>query len=190
VSDAAVGEAMRSMPRARFLPEVEVRFAHLDRPLPIGHDQTCSQPRTVAAMLKLLQVVPGQRILDVGCGSGWTTALLAHLVGPTGRVIGVERIPALVAFGSENLAATGQPWAEIRQATPGVLGAPADGPFDRILVSAAADRLPGELVEQLRPGGLLVIPVAGEMLRVRRTDDGSTTVTHHGGYSFVPLIEG
>ena len=90
---------------------------------PIGEGQTNSQPRTVADMLRLLEVGPGQRVLDVGSGSGWTTALLAHLVGPTGPVLGVELEPSLVTFGSANLAATGQPWAGIRAADPGVLGA-------------------------------------------------------------------
>ena len=111
-------------------------------------------------MLRLLDVRPGHRVLDVGSGSGWSTALLAHLTGPTGEVAGVELEPALVAFGSANLAATGQPWASIRVAVPGVLGLPDDAPWDRILVSAEPRALPEALVDQLADDGVMVIPVA------------------------------
>src|SRR3954449_6073802 len=106
-----VAEAFAAMPREWFLPEGEQKRAAFDGPLPIGHGQTNSQPRTVEAMLRLLEVRPGQRVLEVGSGSGWTTALLAHLVGPSGSVSGVELEPSLVTFGSANLAATGQSWA-------------------------------------------------------------------------------
>ena len=153
----AVARAFAAVPRAGFLPEKQRRRERYDGPLPIGHGQTNSQPRTVADMLRLLDVPVGARVLDVGSGSGWTTALLAHLVGPEGRVDGVEIEPDLVAFGSANLAATGQPWASIRPAEPGVLGLPAGAPYDRVLVSAEARDLPAALVDQLasgrRPGG-------------------------------------
>ena len=91
-------------------------------------------------------------MLDVGSGSGWTTALLAHLVGPTGSVVGVELEPTLVEFGSANLAATDQPWASIRAATPGVLGVPDHAPYDRVLVSAEPATLPQALVDQVGEG--------------------------------------
>src|SRR6476619_7863497 len=100
----AVAEAFAAVPRVDFLPADQQRRASYDGPLPIGHGQTSSQPRTVAAMLRLLEVAPGQSVLDVGSGSGWTTALLAHLVGPTGSVLGVELEPSLVTFGADNLA--------------------------------------------------------------------------------------
>lgn len=184
---ARVAEAMDALGREGFLPADQAARASDDRPLPIGHDQTCSQPSTVAAMLDLLDVLPGQRVLDVGSGSGWTTALLARLVGPAGRVLGVERVPELVAMGSANLAGTDQPWAEIRAAVPGTFGLPDEAPFDRILVSAGIGTLPTELVDQLGPSGVLVIPVAGEMLRLQRRGVGLGT-TRHGRYAFVPLI--
>src|SRR3712207_7775374 len=109
-------------------------------------------------MLRLLDVLPGQRVLDVGAGSGWTTALLGHLVGTSGRVHGVERLPTLVQLGRRHLDA--EEVARLRghvsivPALPGVLGLPDQAPFDRILVSAAARDLPGELVEQLTPDGV------------------------------------
>ena len=185
-SPDAVGAAFKAHPRRGFLPPEVREQAAYDGPLPIGHGQTNSQPRTVANMLRLLDVAPGMRVLDVGAGSGWSTALLAHLVGPAGRVLGVELVPELARWGAGNLAATQQPWASIVTATPGVLGLPAQAPFDRILVSAEPDTLPPSLVEQLKDGGVMVIPVAGEMLRVVRRGSG-TEVTRHGGYRFVPL---
>ncbi|MDR7253288.1 protein-L-isoaspartate(D-aspartate) O-methyltransferase [Nocardioides sp. BE266] len=180
----AVDHAFAAHPRAGFLPRAVRRRASYDGPLQIAAGQTNSQPRTVADMLRLLDVHPGQRVLDVGSGSGWTTALLAHLVGPTGEVHGVELEPELVAFGSTNLAATGQPWASISVATPGVLGDPSGAPYDRILVSAEPAELPQDLVDQLGEEGRMVIPVAGTMLLV--TNPGAR-VSEHGWYRFVPL---
>jgi protein-L-isoaspartate(D-aspartate) O-methyltransferase len=184
----AVSAAFASVPREAFLPRRARRRAGYDGPLDIGHGQTNSQPRTVEDMLRLLDVRPGQRVLDVGSGSGWTTALLAHLVGPEGRVLGVERVHDLAMTGASNLAATGQSWATIHLAVPGVLGLPAQGPFDRILVSAGADELPASLVDQLAEDGRMVVPVAGRMVLVRRTPDGVVT-SEHGRYRFVPLVE-
>jgi protein-L-isoaspartate(D-aspartate) O-methyltransferase len=182
----AVSAAFEALPRTGFLPRSQRRSAAYDGPLAIGHGQTNSQPRTVSAMLRLLRVQPGQRVLDVGSGSGWTTALLAHLTGETGEVLGVEIEADLVRFGRDNLAATRQPWASIRQATPGVLGLPDQAPYHRILVSAEPRTLPDELVAQLVVGGRMVIPVFGTMLVVVREPDG-VEVTEHGGYRFVPL---
>ena len=192
-----VEEAVAAWPRRDFLPRRERRHAGHDGPLPIGHGQTNSQPRTVVDMLVLLDVHPGHRVLDVGAGSGWTTALLAHLVGPTGSVLGVERIADLARSGATHLEATRMPWARLTLAPPGVLGAPGEGPFDRILVSAEARTLPRALVDQLVPGGVMVLPVKGWMHRVRRDPgfdadgvaNGDAQVEVHGAYRFVPLIE-
>ena len=181
-----VAAAFEAVPRADFLPRGQRRSASYDGPLAIGHGQTNSQPRTVDAMLRLLRVEPGQRVLDVGSGSGWSTALLAHLTGDSGEVLGVEIEPELVHWGGKNLAATHQPWATIHQAEPGVLGLPDKAPYDRILVSAEPRTLPDELVEQLVEGGRMVIPVYGTMLVVVR-EQGGVEVTRHGGYRFVPL---
>ncbi|HEX3221439.1 MAG TPA: methyltransferase domain-containing protein [Nocardioides sp.] len=181
-----VAEAFAAVPRTAFLPRSERRNAGFDGPLPIGHGQTNSQPRTVEAMLRLLDVKPGLRVLDVGAGSGWTTALLAHLVGPNGRVLGVELEPDLVDLGNQNLEAFEFPWASIHEARPGVLGLPDAAPYHRILVSAMARELPGDLVDQLLSGGVMVIPVDGTMLRVARSMR-DVSVTRHGSYRFVPL---
>jgi protein-L-isoaspartate(D-aspartate) O-methyltransferase len=188
-----VAAAFAAVPRRGFLTPDQVRFAALDRPLPIGHGQTISQPTTVRAMLELLDVRPGARVLDVGCGSGWTTALLACLVGPEGIVLGVEIVPQLVAFGRDNLARlpddSHRGTARIVPAAPGVLGLPDEAPFDAILVSAEAASLPAPLVAQLRIGGVLVLPVAGRMTKVRREAAG-VDVVRLGAYSFVPLVSG
>lgn len=183
-----VDSAFEAAPRTWFLPEAVRDLWELDRPLPLPKGQTNSQPSTVHAMLELLAVEEGSKVLDVGSGSGWTTALLAELVGPQGRVIGVERIPELAANARTSLAMGNWPQAEIRLAAKGVLGAPEDGPFDRILVSAEADELPKSLVEQLADGGTMVIPVAGRMLKLERRGN-DVRMTEHGLYVFVPLIE-
>ena len=182
----AVSAAFEAVPRTGFLPESVRDSASYDGPLPIGHGQTSSQPRTVEAMLRLLEVRPGDRVLDVGSGSGWTTALLAHLTGPTGTVIGVELEPDLAAWGAENLAATGFGWACIHRARSGELGDPAGAPYDRVLVSADGGELPESLVEQLSGSGRMVLPVAGVLLLVVR-DRAQTRTSRHGHYRFVPL---
>lgn len=181
-----VRRALGRAPREGFLPRAQRSRANEDMPLPIAGGQTNSQPSTVLAMLELLDPPEGASVLDVGAGSGWTTALLGHLVGPQGRVLGLELEAELVDFGAANVAAADLPWARLEQADPEMLGRPGDGPYDRILVSAMASEFPRELAEQLTDDGLLVVPVAGRMIRARRTSDG-LEVDDHGAYRFVPL---
>lgn len=199
-----VDAALAAVRRSGFLPRSESRRAAADRPIDIGYGQTNSQPTTVRTMLVLLDVHHGDRVLDVGSGSAWTTALLASLAGSSGRVYGVELVPELVEFGSANLAvhlnshrtrlhpvgtaqAARPATASIQLSEPGRLGLPRFAPYDKILVSAEAGRLPQQLVDQLRPGGRMVIPVAGRLSVLDRDATGETHERRVGRYAFVPL---
>lgn len=182
-----VAAAMAGLDRARFLTPEQAPHAREDRALPLFHGQTGSQPSTVAEMLRLLEVPVGGTVLDVGSGSGWTTALLAWLVGPAGRVLGLELDPDLAAFGAANLAACDLPWARIEVADPHLLGRPVPGGWPRILVSASARRLPAALVGQLADDARMVLPVGHRMTLVVRRGR-VTEVSTHGEYVFVPLV--
>jgi protein-L-isoaspartate(D-aspartate) O-methyltransferase len=183
----AVSAAFDAVPREDFLPARQRSRASYDGPLDIGHGQTSSQPRTVEAMLRLLDVHLGHRVLDVGAGSGWTTALLAHLVGPTGLVVGVEIVPDLARWGEQNVRRSSGDWASVRLAVPGALGVPELAPYDRILVSAEPGRIPPALLDQLGDPGRMVLPVAGVMTVVTRAG-GRDEISRHGHYRFVPLL--
>lgn len=181
-----VQAAMAHVDRADFLPAALRDRAVADEPLPIGHGATNSQPTTVRNMLQLLDVRLGHRVLDVGCGSGWTTALTAELCGDPSLVWAVDLEPDLVAAAIENLARAGMADAHVAVSPPGVLGWPEAAPYERILVSAMATELPEQLVAQLTEGGVMVIPVAGQMIRATLLD-GQLDVQRHGAYRFVPL---
>lgn len=179
--------AFAAAERSDFLPWDQRRHAAWDAPLPIGHGATNSQPSTVRYMLDLLDAQPGQRALDVGSGSGWTSALLGELVGSEGSVIGVGVVPELVAMARENLGSR-RPWVRIELAGAHVLGWPDEGPYDRILVSADGGRVPADLESQLAPGGRMILPAASEMMVVERAPDGALTRRRADGlFSFVPL---
>ncbi|MDD5696825.1 MAG: protein-L-isoaspartate O-methyltransferase [Candidatus Pacebacteria bacterium] len=180
-------DAFKTVDRKDFVLKEYEREAYGDYPLPIGFGQTISQPTTVAFMLELLQPKKGDKILDVGSGSGWTTALLAHITGRKGKVFGLEKIPELVLLGKDNLAKYDFPNVEIRQAGEG-LGLKKEAPFDKILVSAFARTVPEELVKQLKTGGVMVIPVDNDILRIEKISDKENRIQRFEGFVFVPLI--
>lgn len=182
-----INEAFASVPREIFLPPQERPHAGWDIPLPIGFGQTNSQPTTVRMMLEWLDARPGQQVLDVGSGSGWTSALLAKLVGEKGKVIAVERVPELVKFGRENCEQLGLSNVEFHQAGE-ALGWPNESQYDRILVSAAGRDVPQELVGQLAPGGRMVIPVLDSVYVLQKDSKGEISRTDYPGFAFVPLI--
>src|SRR5699024_820050 len=139
-ADDPVSAAMAAQDRKRFLPADQQQHADEDRALPIGHHATNSQPSTVHAMITLLDPRPGDRVLDVGAGAARTVAILGELGGPAGRVLGVDLVGDLVVRARAALADGDQPWVSVTVAHPGRLGAPVQGPWDRILVSADGGR--------------------------------------------------
>ena len=180
-----VEAAFRAVDRALFVPEEARELAYEDTALPTRAGQTISQPAVVALCLEWLGVEPGMRVLDIGSGSGYTTALLAELTGEGGEVVGLEIVPELVAFGQENLARLAPRNARIERAEK-ELGKPGET-FDRILVSAAAREIPEALKRQLKDGGRMVIPVGSAICVVSRAGDAFPE-TCHEGYIFVPLV--
>jgi len=155
VGDAAVLDAMRQVPRHRFVPAQYVGNAYADRPLPIGHGQTISQPYIVALMTELLEVKPGDAILEIGTGSGHQAAVLTEL---TPSVYSIEIIDVLGEQAAERLATLGYTTVEARIAD-GYYGWEEQAPFDGIIVTCAAGHIPPPLLAQLAPGGRMVIPV-------------------------------
>ncbi|MBI1888878.1 MAG: protein-L-isoaspartate O-methyltransferase [Candidatus Spechtbacteria bacterium] len=184
-------EAFKKIDRADFVLDEYRDEAYSDYPLPIGHGQTISQPSTVAFMLELLEPQEGEKILDVGSGSGWTTALLARIVGPGGKVFGLELIPELVKFGSENLSKYNFPWSEIQQGEKGHFAPHRAGGsgtrFDRTLVSAAGDEMPQALIDRLKIGGRLVMPIQNSVWKADKISETKLNKTEFPGFVFVPL---
>ncbi|MFA5776365.1 MAG: protein-L-isoaspartate O-methyltransferase [Patescibacteria group bacterium] len=178
-------DAFKAVDRRDFVPPKALDFVYYDEALRIGYEQTISQPTTVAIMLELLQPQKGQRILDIGSGSGWTTALLSFIVGDTGSVIGLEIIPQLVKFGQKNLAKYNFLQSKIVQARKS-LGLPGKL-FDRILISASAKQIPDELIDQLKLGGKMVTPVEYSLMLVEKDLEGNVTQKEIPGFTFVVL---
>lgn len=179
-------EAFRAVDRADFVPEASRAHAHSDYPIHIGHQQTISQPTTVAFMLELLAPKAGDHILDIGAGSGWTTALLGHIVGTHGFVLGLERVDELVEYGTHNVEKYNMPQVAIERASA-ELGKPSRAPFNGILLSAAARTFPNELLSQVHEGGIIVLPVKNAIWKVTRFEH-QPIIEKHDGFVFVPLI--
>lgn len=186
VRDPRVLAAMRKVPRHAFVPTGYRDNAYDDRPLPIGNDQTISQPYIVAAMTEALLLEGTEKVLEIGMGSGYQAAVLAELAA---QVYTVEQIPELAEIAHNTLVSLGYA-SVVYTIGDGTLGWPEHQPYDAIIVTAGAPRVPRPLVDQLAPGGRLVIPVGDrflqELLRVRRDRDGLSE-TRLGGCRFVPL---
>lgn len=184
-----VERVFKKVDRQNFVPESLRDQANIDAPLPIGYGQTISQPSTVLRMLKWLGAKPSEKILDIGSGSGWTSAILSKIVKPFGgKVFAVERIPQLITFGKNNCDRIGADNVEFHEAGE-EYGLPQYAPFDRILVSAAAMSLPTVLLRQLKIGGKMVVPVQNDILEITKTSDSEHETIVHPGYIFVPLIK-
>ncbi|AMQ18326.1 protein-L-isoaspartate(D-aspartate) O-methyltransferase [Thermococcus peptonophilus] len=190
ITSEAVRRAFLKYPRYLFVEDRYKRYAHVDEPLPIPAGQTVSAPHMVAIMLELADLKPGMNVLEIGTGSGWNAALISELVKTD--VYTVERIPELVEFARKNLERAGVKNVHVILGN-GTKGFPPKAPYDRIIVTAGAPDIPKPLVEQLKPGGKLIIPVGSyhlwqDLFEVVKKPDGSIRVKNHGGVAFVPLI--
>ena len=184
-----IRKSLEAITRAKFMPPALRSAAGLDMACPIGHGQTISQPLTVRMMLEWLDPQTGERVLDVGSGSGWTSALLSYLVGPKGEVHAVERIAELVSFGRANCQKLKIKNVFFHNSLNDTYGWPDGAPYDRILVSDSAGEPPQELIKQLRPGGKLVIPIKQNIEEITKTASEEVERTVHPGFIFVPLIK-
>lgn len=187
IGDVSVLKAFDDVPRHLFVPSGLHHRAYDDAPLPIGFGQTISQPWVHAKYLQLLALTGTERVLEIGTGSGFQTALLTRLAG---QVFSIERIPELADEARQSLQSVGIEQV-VQRVGDGTLGWPEHGPFDAILVGAASPDLPGPLLDQLAVGGQLLVPVGGRdeqsLVRVRRTETGFTRSTLDV-MRFVPLI--
>jgi protein-L-isoaspartate(D-aspartate) O-methyltransferase len=189
-SDARVLDAMRAVPRHLFVPAASLAEAYADMPVPIGHGQTISQPSMVAIMTSALGLAGGERVLEIGTGSGYQAAILSLLAA---HVYSVEIVPALADMGGSTLRSLGYGNARVR-AGDGYAGWPEEAPFDRILLTAAPGEVPRKLFDQLSVGGTLVAPVGADtyfqrLLRYRK-QGGRLLEEALGEVRFVPMVHG
>ena len=190
IADAVLA-AMERTPRHRFLPEDQLRYAYRNRPLPIGYGQTISQPFVVALMTDLLELKPGQRVLEIGTGSGYQAALLAELGM---EVYSIEIVEPLAKRAAQTLESMYPEKITVRHGD-GYHGWEQHAPFDAIIVTAAASHVPPPLIRQLRPGGRMVIPLGAsflvqQLVLVEKSADGSISSREIAPVRFVPLTGG
>lgn len=188
LTDSKVEEAIRKTPRYLFVPSTFIEHAYENGSLPTQNGQTISQPSVVTKMTEWLDIKKGNKVLEIGCGSGWQSAILSFLV-EDGKVFSIEKSSLLVEFAKKNHIKAGIKNVEIIQGD-GSLGLPEKSPFDRIIITAACPKVPKPLVDQLGIGGLIVAPV-GEfiqsMVLLKKTKDGIKELKRVFGYLFVPL---
>lgn len=187
IEDKRVLQALESVPRHFFMDSSFLEFAYQDKPFPIGSGQTISQPYTVAFQTQLLQIKSGMKVLEIGTGSGYQACILAHMGA---KVFSVERQRRL--YLKTKMFLEEQGWKVKTFLGDGNLGLPTFAPFDRILITAAAPEIPQQLINQLKPGGIIVLPLGGGddqvMLRLTKKQDGSLDREQHGLFRFVPLL--
>ena len=189
--DPRVMNAMRQVPRHEFVPETEQAYAYENRPLPIGHGQTISQPYIVAIMTDMLNLKPDSKVLELGTGSGYQAAILAELAG---KVYTIEIVEALGLQAKQRLQKLGYKNV-ITKIGDGYYGWEEHAPFDTIIVTAAASHIPPPLIKQLKPGGRMVIPVGSrfmlqQLLIVDKQDDGKIVSKQVMPVLFVPVTGG
>ncbi len=189
VQDPLVLEAMQFVPREKFVSSDLAEFAYQDRPLPIPCNQTISQPYIVAFMIEALAISPNDKILEVGAGSGYASAIMAQIAH---QVFSIERIAELAEFAQKNLEEAGYTNVHVRHCD-GSKGWKEEAPFDAILVSAGATSIPKPLLDQLKIGGRMVIPVGPDLgtqklLRITRTQENEFEQEELTDVRFVPLI--
>lgn len=188
----SIKDALIAVDRKDFVIPEYIDHAYDDRALPIGEGQTISQPSTVVFMLELLQAEKGHKILDAGSGSGWTTALLAHLAGHLGRITAMEILDSLRVLGEKNFRKTGCDNA-IFITGNAAIDISDEVLFNRILVNASASKIPTSLLSQLAVGGKMVIPLSdvhGNIVLLEKLSEDEYRETYYPGFVFVPFIEG
>ena len=189
LTDDKVENAIRSIPRHNFVPASQKNEAYENTPIPIMKNQTISQPSVVARMTEWLDLQEGQKVLEIGSGSGWQSAILAKLVG-SGKIFTIERHSELAKFAKQNLEKLGIKNVEIINGD-GNLGLAEKSPFNRIMITAACKKIPEKLLDQLAMDGLLIAPV-GENIQslvlLKKTHKGIVEIKNQDGYVFVPLV--
>ena len=189
LNDSKVEMAIKKTPRHNFVPKSKQNTAYENTPIPIMEGQTISQPSVVARMTEWMDLKEDQKVLEIGSGSGWQSAILSNLV-PHGKIFTVERHAKLASFAKKNIEKMG-----IKNVTiihgDGNLGLPQESPFDRIIITAACKNIPPALLEQLKLGGLLLAPVGEKfqsLVLVKKTREGYEELKNQEGYIFVPLL--
>jgi len=183
-------EAFEKINRADFVPQELKEKAYINEPLPIGERQTISQPYTVAFMIELLQPKSGDKIFEIGFGSGWQTALLAEIIGESGKVFAVERIRGLFEFGTKNISAYNFIKKGIIRTILGdaTMGLKKYAPFDSIVAGASAQEIPEEWLKELKVGGRLVMPVRNSVWLYIKKSEKEFEKQEFPGFVFVPLV--